>query len=120
LIRRKRLSKIREAPGSRRAPGKALEGEIGIRLAIGAQAWQVLFHFFEEAILLSMTGGLIGIVPGLGLALAGAHWLSIPFTPDGGVILPAFGFSAPVGVIFGYFPARRAARLDPIAALRHE
>lgn len=94
--------------------------EIGIRLAIGAQARQVLLQFLVEAIILSLIGGLIGIGLGLGFAILGSKWLSIPFTPDFSVILLAFGFSALVGVIFGYFPARRAARLDPIEALRHE
>ncbi|MCK0143902.1 ABC transporter permease [Aliiroseovarius sp. F20344] len=94
--------------------------EIGIRLAIGAQARQVLLQFLVEAVILSLIGGLIGIGLGLGFAILGAKWLSIPFTPDFSVILLAFGFSALVGVIFGYFPARRAARLDPIEALRHE
>ena len=94
--------------------------EIGIRLAIGAQAHQVLMQFLVEAIILSLIGGLIGIGLGLGFAILGAKWLSVPFTPDFGVILLAFGFSALVGVVFGFFPARRAARLDPIEALRHE
>lgn len=90
--------------------------EIGIRLAIGAQARQVLMQFLVEAIILS----LIGIVLGLGVALVGARLLSVPFTPDIGVVLLAFCFSAIVGIVFGFFPARRAARLDPIEALRHE
>lgn len=94
--------------------------EIGIRLAVGAQAWQVLLQFLVEAIILSLLGGLIGIVLGLALGYAGAQMLVIPFRPDPLVILVAFGFSAAVGVIFGYFPARRAARLHPIEALRHE
>ncbi len=94
--------------------------EIGIRLAIGAQSWQVLLQFLVEAIILSLIGGLIGIAVGLILAMIGATWLSIPFTPDPSVIFLSFGFSAIVGIIFGFFPARRAARLDPIEALRHE
>lgn len=94
--------------------------EIGIRLAIGAQAWQVLLQFLVEAIILSLFGGLIGIIVGLGMGLLGANMLSIPFRPDPQIVLMAFAFSAAVGVIFGFFPARRAARLNPIDALRRE
>jgi len=94
--------------------------EIGIRLAVGAQARQVLAQFLVEAVVLSLIGGLIGIVTGLALGFFGAKMLSVPFLPDPAVVLLAFGFSAAVGVIFGFFPARRAARLDPIEALRHE
>ncbi|MFZ7091376.1 ABC transporter permease [Primorskyibacter sp. 2E233] len=94
--------------------------EIGIRLAIGAQARQVLLQFLVEAIILSLFGGLIGICVGLGFGLLGANLLSVPFRPDPQIILLAFAFSAAIGVIFGYFPARRAARLNPIDALRHE
>lgn len=94
--------------------------EIGIRLAIGAQAHQVLMQFLVEAIILSLFGGVIGIVVGLGLGLLGANMLSIPFIPDPKIVLLAFAFSAAVGVVFGYFPARRAARMNPIDALRRE
>lgn len=94
--------------------------EIGIRLAIGAQSRQVLLQFLVEAIVLSVFGGLIGILLGLGLAILGSNLLSVPFTPDPSIILLAFAFSAAVGVVFGFFPARRAARLNPIDALRHE
>jgi putative ABC transport system permease protein len=94
--------------------------EIGIRLAIGAQAWQVLLQFLVEAIILSLFGGLIGIIVGLGMGYLGANMLSIPFRPDPQIILLAFAFSAAVGVVFGFFPARRAARLNPIDALRRE
>lgn len=94
--------------------------EIGIRLAVGAQARQVLLQFLVEAIILSLFGGIIGIVVGLAFGLLGANMLSVPFVPDPGIVLLAFAFSAAVGVIFGYFPARRAARMNPIDALRRE
>jgi putative ABC transport system permease protein len=94
--------------------------EIGIRLAIGALERQVLMQFLAEAIVLSMFGGLLGIVLGLGLAWLATGGLQVPFLIDPSIIFLAFSFSALVGVAFGYFPARRAARLDPIEALRHE
>jgi len=70
--------------------------------------------------MLSLFGGLIGVLCGLGLARLGAEAMQIPFIPDLTVVLIAFGFSAAIGVIFGFFPARRAARMNPIDALRHE
>lgn len=94
--------------------------EIGIRLAIGALEGQVLMQFLVEAVVLSLFGGIIGILLGLGLAALVTGALQVPFLIDPAIILTAFGFSALVGVIFGYFPARRAARLDPIEALRRE
>ncbi len=94
--------------------------EIGIRLAIGASSRQVLTQFLVEAVVLSLFGGIIGILLGLALAWGAGRFMSIPFSPDPLVILLAFVFSAVVGVIFGFFPARRAARMDPIEALRHQ
>jgi putative ABC transport system permease protein len=80
----------------------------------------VLTQFLVEAMLLSAIGGVIGIALGLGFSAIGAGYLQVPFIPDPLVVLMAFGFSALVGIGFGYFPARRAARLDPIEALRRE
>jgi len=94
--------------------------EIGIRLAIGALERQVLTQFLIEAVVLSVFGGTIGILFGLGLAWIATGVMAIPFVFNGGIVALAFAFSALVGVVFGYFPARRAARLDPIEALRHE
>jgi putative ABC transport system permease protein len=94
--------------------------EIGIRLAIGAFEHEVMLQFLTESVVLSSLGGIIGII----IALASSYGLSgvldIPFLPDMKIIVIAFLFSAAVGVIFGYFPALKAARLDPIDALRHE
>jgi len=94
--------------------------EIGTRLAIGALESQVLLQFLVEAVVLSLLGGLIGIILGLSLSAALIGLLKVPFVVDFGIIAIAFLFSAAVGIIFGYFPARKAARLDPIEALRHE
>jgi putative ABC transport system permease protein len=94
--------------------------EIGIRLAIGARERDVLMQFLVEAVVLSSFGGLIGIVVGVMGAALGARALTVPFVLDPGIMVIAFGFSAAVGVIFGYLPARQAGRLDPIDALRHE
>ena len=94
--------------------------EIGTRLAIGAMERQVLSQFLIEAVVLSLFGGLVGILLGLGLALLAASTMGLPFTVEPGIVFVAFAFSALVGIVFGYFPARRAARLDPIEALRHE
>lgn len=94
--------------------------EIGIRLAIGASARQVLTQFLVEAIVLSVLGGVIGILVGFAIAFGAAQVMSIPFSPSLEVVVLAFVFSGLVGIVFGYFPARRAARLDPIEALRHQ
>jgi len=94
--------------------------EIGIRLAIGAEAGQVLMQFLVEAVVLSLFGGVVGILVGFGLSGVAAHFMNVPFVVDFRIVAIAFVFSAAVGVVFGYFPARRAARLDPIEALRHE
>lgn len=94
--------------------------EIGIRLAIGALEREVLLQFLVEAVVLSSFGGLIGIALALAASVFLADLMHIPFVFNPGIVLLAFVFSAAVGVIFGYFPARKAARLDPIEALRHE
>jgi putative ABC transport system permease protein len=94
--------------------------EIGIRLAIGAFERDVLTQFLIEAVVLSLFGGTIGISLALTAAFAAARALSLPFALDYSIIALAFVFSAAVGIVFGFFPARRAARLNPIEALRHE
>jgi len=94
--------------------------EIGIRLAIGARAREVLLQFLVEAITLSCIGGLVGILIALGLCYWLANLIQVPFQFDARINIIAFVFSAAVGVLFGFTPARRAAKLDPIDALRHE
>jgi putative ABC transport system permease protein len=94
--------------------------EIGTRLAIGATERQVLLQFLVEAVVLATFGGLCGIGLGLGAAALGARGLGVPFVLNPGIVAAAFFFSAAVGIVFGYWPARQAARLNPIEALRHE
>jgi putative ABC transport system permease protein len=94
--------------------------EIGIRLAIGALEREVLLQFLVEAVVLSSFGGLLGILLAVGTTYVLATLMGMPPLLDTGIMLLAFLFSAAVGVIFGFFPARKAARQDPIEALRYE
>ena len=94
--------------------------EIGLRMAIGARGKDVLLQFLVEAVVLSLFGGIIGIAFGFGLAEAAERFLQWPTTIPANAIGMAFGFAAATGVFFGFYPARKAARLDPIEALRFE
>lgn len=94
--------------------------EIGLRLAVGALEREVLLQFLIEAVVLSAIGGLVGILIAAIASYAIASLMSVPFIFDIGVNMMSFLFSAGIGVLFGYFPARRAAQMDPIVALRHE
>jgi putative ABC transport system permease protein len=94
--------------------------EIGIRLAIGAFDNDVMIQFLVEAIVLAALGGIIGITFGFAVSYVGCMLMKVSFSPDLSIAAIAFVFSAMVGVVFGFFPARKAAMLDPIEALRHE
>ena len=94
--------------------------EIGLRLAIGALEREVLLQFLIEAVALAALGGLIGIVIATGASIVLASVMGVPYLFNPTINLLSFVFSAGIGVVFGFFPARRAARMDPIEALRHE
>ncbi len=94
--------------------------EIGLRLAIGALEREVLLQFLIEAVVLAALGGLIGMALAVGAGVGLSTLMNVPYVFNPGINLLAFVFSAGIGVLFGFFPARRAARLDPIEALRHE
>jgi putative ABC transport system permease protein len=94
--------------------------EIGLRLAIGALEREVLLQFLIEAVVLAALGGLVGIVLAALASVVLSGVMGIPFLFNPAVNVASFVFSAAIGVLFGYFPARRAARMDPIDALRHE
>jgi putative ABC transport system permease protein len=94
--------------------------EIGLRLAVGARTRDILRQFLAEAVSLSFVGGMIGMVLGIAVSQALTRGLGWPTTITGSSIVIAFAFAAAVGVFFGYYPARTAANLDPIEALRYE
>lgn len=94
--------------------------EIGLRLAIGALEREVLLQFLIEAVVLAAMGGVIGILLATGASMVLAKVMEVPYLFNSTINLASFLFSAGIGVLFGYFPARRAAQLDPIEALRHE
>jgi putative ABC transport system permease protein len=94
--------------------------EIGLRMAIGARGKDVLLQFLVEAIVISLIGGMIGIGLGFGLSAAVQKFMQWPADISSDAIALAFGFAALTGVFFGFYPARKAASLDPIEALRFE
>jgi putative ABC transport system permease protein len=94
--------------------------EIGLRMAIGARGRDVLLQFLVEAVVLSLFGGGIGIALGVGLSQGVTLWQGWPTAVSTDAVAIAFGFAAAIGVFFGFYPARKAAALDPIDALRFE
>jgi putative ABC transport system permease protein len=94
--------------------------EIGIRMSVGAKARDILLQFLIESVLLSLGGGVMGIVLGVGVATLASALTQWPLRVSWGAIALAFTFAVVVGIFFGLYPARKAARLDPIQALRYE
>ncbi len=94
--------------------------EIGLRMAVGARTRDILRQFLAEAIGLSIVGGAVGVLLGLGVSRGLTQGLGWPTDITPSAIVIAFAFAAAVGVFFGYYPARKAANLDPIDALRYE
>ncbi len=94
--------------------------EIGLRLAVGALEGEVLLQFLIEAVVLSALGGVVGVVIATAASYIGSGLMGVPYAFDPTINLLSLLFSAGIGVLFGWFPARRAARMDPIEALRHE
>ena len=94
--------------------------EIGTRKALGATNGSIRVQFIVESVIICLIGGVLGILAGLGLGAAGANLLGYAAAPSAGVIFIAVAFSMAIGVFFGYYPANKAARLDPIEALRYE
>jgi len=94
--------------------------EIGLRMAIGARGRDVLLQFLVEAVVLSLLGGSVGILLGFGLSQGVTLWQGWPTAVSSNAVFIAFGFAAAIGVFFGFYPARKAAALDPIDALRFE
>ena len=94
--------------------------EIGIRMAVGARSRDIMLQFLVEAVVMAATGGTIGILLGIGSSEVLRHWAKWPTHIDPVIVATAFLFSGAVGVFFGFYPAKKAATLDPIDALRYE
>jgi putative ABC transport system permease protein len=94
--------------------------EIGIRMSVGARKGDILLQFLSESVILSLLGGIIGIALALALSYGLSHFLNTPAVVSPSIILASAGFAAAVGIFFGFYPARKAANLYPIDALRHE
>jgi putative ABC transport system permease protein len=94
--------------------------EIGIRMAVGARSRDIMLQFLVEAVVMAATGGIIGILLGIGSSELLKEWAKWPTLIDPAIVVIAFLFSAAVGVFFGFYPAKKAATLDPIEALRYE
>ena len=94
--------------------------EIGIRKAIGAKKTDIAYQFIMEAILISFSGGIVGVIVGISIAFTIAQLADIPTIINGYSILLSFGVAVSIGIVFGYTPAMKAARQDPIISLRYE
>jgi putative ABC transport system permease protein len=94
--------------------------EIGIRRALGGRRRSITFQFLVETVLLSSVGGILGVLVGVGIPLVVSHLAEIETVVSLWSVLLAFGISVGIGIVFGIYPARRAAMMDPIEALRHE
>jgi putative ABC transport system permease protein len=94
--------------------------EIGIRMAVGARSRDIMLQFLVEAVVMAATGGVIGILVGIGSSEILKEWAQWPTLIDPTIVAIAFLFSGAVGVFFGFYPAKKAANLDPIDALRYE
>jgi ABC-type antimicrobial peptide transport system permease subunit len=94
--------------------------EIGLRMAVGARGADILRQFLAEAIVLCFLGGIIGFLLGRGGSMLVQQWLKWPVEQSMAAVIAAFSVSAGVGLVFGFYPAFKASRLDPIEALRYE
>ena len=94
--------------------------EIGIKKALGARTKDVLFQFLIESATLSAIGGIVGTITGISLVMIGGSFISIPVVVNPGSIILAVAFAMIIGIFFGYYPAKKAAKSDPIDALRYE
>ncbi len=94
--------------------------EIGIRMAIGARGRDILWQFLVESLVLSLIGGIIGIIIGVGASQIISQWFKWPTLVSINALLLSFSFAGGVGIFFGFYPARKAAQMDPIEALRYE